>query len=120
MSSSRLPRDVGGSDFVFLVLYRLRTLSDEEKRAWFKEWAVIRSHLPSGLRIVTEGYGAFGTPYTGFTVYEGPVDKFDELVDILEERTAAFIEKSLTIIGTKGYTLPTSKFQSILDARPID
>ncbi|TFF96265.1 hypothetical protein EU546_01780 [Candidatus Thorarchaeota archaeon] len=101
-------------------MYRLRTLTDEEKRQWYRDWAEIKSHLPSGLKIVTEGYGAFGTPYTGFTVYEGPVGKFDELVDILEERTSLFIEKTLTIVGTKGYTLPTSKFQSILDTRPID
>jgi hypothetical protein len=120
MSGSRLPHDFGESNLVFIVFYRLRTLTNEEKKQWFRDWADIRSHLPSGLKILTDGYGAFGTPYTGFTVYEGSLAKFDELADILEERTSQFIEKTRTIIGTKGYTLPTSEFQSILNTRPID
>jgi hypothetical protein len=72
------------------------------------------------MKIVTEATSAFGTEYTGFTVYEGPLDKFKDLVDKIEEYSQGFVEKSLTIIGTKGLSLPTSEFQKILEGRPVD
>ena len=120
MASSKIPGDIGSTDFVFLSLYRLRVLDAEDKKKWFKSWREIRSHLPKGMKIVTEATSAFGTEYTGFTVYEGPMEKFKELVDTIEEYSQGFVEKSLTIIGTKGLSLPTSEFQKILDERPVD
>jgi len=120
MASSRIPGDIGTTEFVYLSLYRLRILEDEDKKEWFKSWREIRSHLPKGMRIVTEATSAFGTEYTGFTVYEGPLEKFKELVDKIEEHSKGFVEKSLTIIGTKGFSLPTAEFQKILEGRPVD
>jgi hypothetical protein len=120
MASSRIPGDIGSTDFVYLTLYRLRVMDDEDKKKWFKSWREIRSHLPKGMKIETEATSAFGTEYTGFTVYEGPLEKFQELVDIIEEYSAGFVEKSLTIIGTKGLSLPTAEIQKILDGRPVD
>ena len=120
MASSRIPGDIGTSEFVYLSLYRLRVLDDEDKKRWFKSWREIRSHLPKGMKIVTEATSAFGTEYTGFTVYEGPLEKFKELVDKIEEYSKGFVEKSLTIIGTKGLSLPTAEFQKILEGRPVD
>ncbi|MFW9793594.1 MAG: hypothetical protein ACFFEE_04795, partial [Candidatus Thorarchaeota archaeon] len=58
--------------------------------------------------------------YTGFTVYEGPLEKFEELVDKIEEYSQGFVEKSLTIIGSKGIALPIAEFQKIIDERPVD
>ena len=120
MASSRIPGDIGTTEFVYLSLYRLRVLDDEDKKKWFKSWREIRSHLPKGMKIVTEATSAFGTEYTGFTVYEGPLEKFKELVDKIEENSQGFVEKSLTIIGTKGLSLPTAEFQKILEGRPVD
>jgi hypothetical protein len=120
MASSRIPGDIGTTEFVYLSLYRLRVLEDEDKKKWFKSWREIRSHLPKGMKIVTEATSAFGTEYTGFTVYEGPLEKFKDLVDKIEEYSHGFVEKSLTIIGTKGLSLPTSEFQKILEGRPVD
>jgi hypothetical protein len=95
-------------------------MDDEDKKKWFKSWREIRSHLPKGMKIVTEATNAFGTEYTGFTVYEGPLEKFQELVDKIEEYSEGFVEKSLTIIGTTGFSLPTAEFQKILEGRPVD
>jgi hypothetical protein len=120
MVTSKIPEEIGSTEYVFLTLYRLKTLSDEEKRNWFGSWRKIRDHLPEGMKIITEASSAFGTDYTGFTVYEGPMDKFDELTDILEEHTRGFLEKSLTIIGTKGFSLHSGEFQKIIDERPVD
>ena len=120
MASNRIPADIGSTEFVYLTLYRLRVLEDDEKKQWFKSWREIRSHLPKGMKIVTEATSAFGTEYTGFTVYEGPLEKFKELVDKIEEYSKGFVEKSLTIIGTKGLSLPIAEFQKILDGRPVD
>ena len=106
MASSRIPGDIGTTEFVYLSLYRLRVLNDEEKKQWFKSWREIKSHLPKGMKIVTEATSAFGTEFTGFTVYEGPLERFQDLVDKIEEYSGTFVEKSLTIIGTKGFSLP--------------
>ncbi len=120
MASSRIPGDIGTTDFVYLTLYRLRTMSDEEKKQWFKTWNEIKTYLPKGMKVITEATSAFGTEYTGFTVYEGPLEKFEELVDKIEEFSQGFVEKSLTIIGTKGLALPIAEFQKIIDERPVD
>ena len=120
MATGRIPSEIGSTDYIFLTLYRLKTMTDEEKHEWFGSWRKIRSNLPEGIKIITEAASAFGTEYTGFTVYEGPLDKFDELVEILEEYTQGFLEKSLTIIGTQGFSLPTADFQKIIDGRPVD
>ncbi len=120
MASSRVPGEIGATEYIYLSLYRLKTLTNEEKHQWFKSWREIRNNLPKGIKIVTEATSAFGTEYTGFTVYEGPLDKFEELVSTLDEYTQGLIEKSLTIIGTRGFSLPTAEFQKIIDGRPVD
>ncbi|MFW9961044.1 MAG: hypothetical protein ACFFDV_08495 [Candidatus Thorarchaeota archaeon] len=120
MASSRVPGEIGATEYIYLSLYRLKTLTNDEKHQWFKSWREIRDNLPKGIKIITEASSAFGTDYTGFTVYEGPLDKFEELVETLEVYTQGLIEKSLTIIGTRGFSLPTAEFQKILDGRPVD
>ena len=120
MVTSKIPSEIGTTEYVYLTLYRLKTLTAEEKHKWFGTWRKIKSHLPKGMKIITEASSAFGTEYTGFTVYEGPLETFEELMDILEEHTQEFLEKSLTIIGSTGFSLPTADFQKILDGRPVD
>ncbi len=120
MVAGKFPSEIGSIEYVYLILYRLKTLTDEEKHQWFKSWHKIRDNLPNGIKIVTEATSAFGTEFTGFTIYDGPLEKFEELVQILEEHTSGFLEKSLTIIGTRGFSLPTAEFQKILDSRPVD
>ncbi|MFW9957350.1 MAG: hypothetical protein ACFFCT_04700 [Candidatus Odinarchaeota archaeon] len=120
MVSSRVPGEIGATEYIYLSLYRLKTLTNDEKHQWFKSWREIKNNLPKGIKIVTEATSAFGTDYTGFTVYEGPLDKFEELVATLEKYTQGLIEKSLTIIGTRGFSLPTAEFQQILEGRPVD
>ena len=120
MVAGRIPSEIGATEFVYLILYRLKNLTDEEKHQWFNSWHKIRNSLPPGIKIVTEATSAFGTEYTGFTVYEGPLDKFEELVGTLEDYSSGFVERSLTFIGTRGFSLPTAEFQKILDSRPVD
>jgi hypothetical protein len=120
MVSSKIPQELGKTELVYLQLYRLRTMSDEEKREWLKTWAGIKKKLPKEIKVIVEAGNAFGTEFTGFTVYEGPIGKFQELARVLEDMTTHVVEKTLTIIGTKGYALPIDKFQKILDKRPID
>lgn len=120
MSASRIPGEIGATEFVYLILYRLKMLSDEEKHEWFKSWRDFGRRLPSGMKIVTEASSAFGTEFTGFTVYEGPLEKFEALIELLDELSQGYVEKTLTIIGTRGFSLPTSEFQKIIEGRPVD
>ncbi|TFG34346.1 hypothetical protein EU527_03865 [Candidatus Thorarchaeota archaeon] len=120
MVAGKVPNVIGTTEYVYLTLYRLKNLTDEEKHQWFKSWHKIRDNLPHGIKIVTEATSAFGTEYTGFTVYEGPLDNFEELIEILDKDTSNFVEKSWTIIGTRGLSLPIAEFQKILEGRPVD
>lgn len=120
MVTSKVHGKIGSTEYVYLTLYRLKTMSDKEKHEWFGSWHKIKGNLPKGLKIITEASSAFGTEYTGFTVYEGPLEKFEELMDILDAHTSMFLEKSLTIIGATGFSLPTAEFQKIIDGRPVD
>ncbi|UCE11148.1 MAG: hypothetical protein JSW61_04205 [Candidatus Thorarchaeota archaeon] len=95
-------------------------MTDEESRDWLKRWAEIRKSLPKGIKIVAEAGNAFGTEFTGFTIFEGPFAKFEELHSNLELYSSHLVEKTRTIIGTKGIGAPKSQLQKILRDRPID
>ncbi len=111
----------GGSlEFVYLVMYRLKAMTREEKKDWITKWAVVRSKLPKGVKIITEAGSAFGTDFTGFTVFEGPFERFEELVTLLELQSEGYIDKTKTIIGTKGLFDASSDLMKILSERPID
>ena len=120
MAASPGIRDKSELEFVYLILYRLRVMDKDEKKYWIKKWAEISKNLPKGLKIISEAGNAFGTDFTGFAVFEGPFEKFEKLVEILEEHSKDLFEKTKTIIGTKGLVLPSSQVQKILKRRPID
>ncbi|MHA1908740.1 MAG: hypothetical protein ACW98Y_15680 [Candidatus Thorarchaeota archaeon] len=120
MTASSIVGDVSKLEFVYIVMFRLRSMSEEDKKDWIKKWAVARKKLPKGIKIITEAGNAFGTDFTGFTVFEGPFSKFEELIDILELQSEGYIEKTKTIIGTKGLFESSSEVQRIVSTRPID
>ncbi|MFW9848469.1 MAG: hypothetical protein ACFFF4_04970 [Candidatus Thorarchaeota archaeon] len=120
MAASPIIGEVSELEFVYIVMYRLRSLSDNDKKDWIKKWAIVRNKLPSGIKIITEAGNAFGTDFTGFTVFEGPISKFEELMDLLEFQSEGYIEKTKTIIGTKGLFDSSSEVQRIVSKRPID
>ena len=112
--------DVGTLEFVYIVFYRLRTLTKEEKEQWFSEWAEIKKQLPQELMCIADTAHAFGTEFTGFTVLEGPLEQFRQFTEIMEKSSAHVVEKTRTIIGTKGPMVPISEFKKILETHPID
>ncbi|MGY5875968.1 MAG: hypothetical protein RTU30_09495 [Candidatus Thorarchaeota archaeon] len=120
MSSRRMKGEPGKTELVYLVLYRLRTMTDDEKRQWFKEWIEIRKMLPKEMRIITEVGNAFGTEFTGFIIFEGPLDKFEVLNSLIDRHAGHMLERTKTIIGTKGIVIPTGDIKRILERRPID
>ncbi|TFG11972.1 hypothetical protein EU537_10875 [Candidatus Thorarchaeota archaeon] len=113
-------QDTHGREFVYVIMYRLRAMSNDEKRDWLQKWASIRKQLPDDIRILTEAGNAFGTDFTGFTIFEGPFDKFQDLTDLLELHSGNLVEKTKTIIGTKGLVEPKSDLLDIIMHRPVD
>ena len=120
MAASPIVGDASKLEFVYIVMFRLRSMSEEDKKDWIKKWAVARQKLPKGIKIITEAGNAFGTEFTGFTVFEGPFTKFEELVKVLELQSEGYIDKTRTIIGTKGLFESSSEVQRIVSERPID
>ena len=107
-------------EFFYILYYRLRILAPEEKKDWLRKWAKIRKNLPKGIRIITEAGNAFGTDFTGFTIFEGPFRKFEELIEAIRIQSVDFIERIQIIIGTKGLVTPSAELEKILKSRPID
>ncbi len=120
MIPTRISGELGSSEIVVILFYRLKPLTEEEKYQWYKEWAEIQSHLPHGIKMMTEAKNAFTSYYTGFAVYEGTMSKFEEMVTILEERTRHVIDETYVVIGTKGSPVPTVQLGTILQQRPVD
>lgn len=120
MAASPIIGERLGFEFVYIVMYHLRPMSEEEEKDWMQKWAVVRTRLPTGMRIVTEASNAFGTEYTGFTVFEGPFDKFQELVEMLESESQGYLDRTEIIIGRKGILDGPADVQKILVQRPID
>jgi hypothetical protein len=54
----------------FLVFYRFKALSKEEKQKAESEWSQLRNSLPSGIELVGEYIHAWGTKYNGFLLFE--------------------------------------------------
>ncbi len=120
MAASPIMGSKSKLEFVYIVYYRLRVMNSEEKNDWIKKWAGIRRKLPKGIKIVTEAGNAFGTDFTGLTVFEGPFDQFEKLMAVLELQSGDLVEKTKTIICTKGLVTPSSELEKILKKRPID
>ena len=120
MSTNGLVSNTGHTEFIYLILWKLRTLTDEEKKRWFGEWAEIQRHVPKGLHVLADTNHAFGTEYTGFTVLEGPLDLFEQFATIMDESSTHVVEKTWTIIGIKGPMVSISEIRKVLESRPID
>ena len=120
MTTSGLSSDTGHTEFIYLILWKLRTLSSEEKKRWFGQWAKIQQRVPKGLRVLADTNVAFGTEYTGFTVFEGPLDLFEQFATIMDESSTHVVEKTRTIIGLKGPMVSISEIRKVLESRPID
>jgi hypothetical protein len=120
MTSGGLSSDAGHTEFIYLILWKLRTLSDDEKKRWFGQWAEIQHRIPKGLRVLADTNLAFGTDFTGFTVVQGPLDLFEQFANIMDESSTHVIEKTRTIIGVKGPMVNISEIRRVLESRPID
>jgi hypothetical protein len=120
MSTSGFPSDTGHTELIYLILWKLRTLTDEEKKLWFGQWVEIQRRVPKGLRVLADTNLAFGTEYTGFTVLEGPLDLFEQFATIMDENATHVVEKTWTIIGVKGPMASISEIRKVLESRPID
>ena len=54
----------------FLVFYRFKAMSKEEKQKAESDWSQLRNSLPSGIELVGEYIHAWGTEYNGFLLFE--------------------------------------------------
>jgi len=54
----------------FLVFYRFKAMSKEEKQKAGSEWSQLKNSLPSGIEFVGEYFHEWGTEYNGFLLFE--------------------------------------------------
>ncbi len=120
MLPTRISGEIGASDLICILFYRLKTLNDEERQQWYKEWAEINSRLPRGIKLIVECGNAFTTQYSGFAVYQGTITKFEKMLSMLETRTRHVLEDTYVVIGMKGRPIPTAELGTIMQQRPVD
>jgi hypothetical protein len=54
----------------FLVFYRFKAMTKEEKQKTENKWHQLKNSLPSGIELVGEYGHAWGTKYNGFLLFE--------------------------------------------------
>jgi hypothetical protein len=65
-----LPKKALMTATTFLVFYRFKAMSKEEKAKAESDWHQLRNSLPSGIELVGEYIHAWGTKYNGFLLFE--------------------------------------------------
>ena len=86
----------------FLIFYKVKTLSNQEKEDAKREWSAFKNKLPSDLKIVGEYEHAWGSPYNGvFIVEADDIQPFLEWWPKFRDNTRWYVTETRTITCTK-------------------
>ena len=86
----------------FLVFYRFKAMSKEEKGKAESEWHQLRNSLPSGIEFVGEFVHAWGTKYNGFLLFEaGSSDSFFDWWSQFKNSIRWYVEETDTIVARR-------------------
>ena len=79
----------------FLVFYRFKAMSKEQKEKAENEWGQLKNSLPSGIELVGEYIHAWGTEYNGFLLFES------ESSDSFKDSIRWYVEETNTIVARR-------------------
>jgi hypothetical protein len=86
----------------FLVFYRFKAMSKEEKQKAESEWDQLINSLPSGIELVGEYIHAWGTEYNGFLLFEAESsDSFFDWWSKFKDTIRGSVEETDTIVARR-------------------
>jgi hypothetical protein len=86
----------------FLVFYRFKAMSKEQKEKAENEWGQLKNSLPSGIELVGEYIHAWGTEYNGFLLFESESsDSFFDWWSKFKESIRWYVEETNTIVARR-------------------
>ena len=86
----------------FFVLYKIKTLSNQEKEDAKREWDEFKKTMMPNIKLIGEYEHAWGSPYNGIFILEtDDVTQFLEWWPKFRDITRWYVTETRTIICTK-------------------
>ncbi|MDR4512748.1 MAG: hypothetical protein MRJ93_13705 [Nitrososphaeraceae archaeon] len=86
----------------FLVFYKFRALTHDEKEKSRKEWNELKNTLPQGIELIGEYSHAWGTEYNGFLLFQAETsDSFFDWWSEYKDSIRWYVDKTHTIVARR-------------------
>lgn len=86
----------------FLVFYKFRAMTSEEKKKSTGEWNQLKNTLPQGIELIGEYVHAWGTEYNGFLLFQAETsDSFFDWWSDFKDSIRWYVDKTHTIIARR-------------------
>ena len=86
----------------FLVFYKFRSMTRDEKEKSKNEWNELKNTLPQGIELIGEYGHAWGTEYNGFLMFQSETsDIFFEWWAGFKDKIRWYVEKTHTIVARR-------------------
>jgi hypothetical protein len=86
----------------FLVFYKFRARTSEEKKKSKDEWNQLKNTLPQGIELIGEYVHAWGTEYNGFLLFQAETsDSFFDWWSGFKASIRWYVDKTYTIIARR-------------------
>ena len=86
----------------FLVFYKFRSMTRDEKEKSKNEWNELKNTLPQGIELIGEYGHAWGTEYNGFLLFQAETsDSFFDWWSKFKDSIRWYVDKTHTIIARR-------------------
>ena len=86
----------------FLVFYKFRAMTSEEKKKSKDEWNELKNTLPQGIELIGEYVHSWGTEYNGFLLFQAETsDSFFDWWSGFKDSIRWYVDKTYTIIARR-------------------
>lgn len=86
----------------FLVFYKFRAMTHDEKEKSKNEWNQLKNTLPQGIELIGEYVHAWGTEYNGFLLFQAETsDSFFDWWSDFKDSIRWYVDKTHTIIARR-------------------
>jgi hypothetical protein len=87
---------------IFLVFYKFRAMTREEKKKSKDEWNELKNTLPQGIELIGEYGHAWGTEYNGFLLFQAETsDSFFDWWSGFKDSIRWYVDRTHTIIARR-------------------
>ena len=84
----------------FLVFFKFRSMTLDEKEKSKNEWNELKNTLPQGIELIGEYGHAWGTEYNGFLLFQAETsDSFFDWWSNFKDSIRWYVDKTHTIIA---------------------